>query len=74
VQYSGVDLVGCRDVAPGETEHQIEGLLREGFYVGWGVKGRRLFLRVWEYGGPEPGWPKVYSESPLIDRSSGGRG
>ena len=39
----------------------------EGFYVDWTEHENRLYLRVWEFGGPEPEWSKVFAEVPLAD-------
>jgi hypothetical protein len=39
----------------------------EGFYVDWAAHERRIFLRVWEFGGPEPEWSTVFAERPLAD-------
>ena len=65
------------DLPLGEVESQIVGLVCEGFRVDWAEHGRRLHLRVWEGGGPEPPWPKVFAEEHLTDidailRESGG--
>jgi hypothetical protein len=65
VQYCGVEMVGAIDLAADEVVRQIEGLVCEGFYVDWSELEGRLYLRVWEYGGPEPSWLKVYDEGPL---------
>ena len=43
-----------------DVEARIEGLVCEGFYVDWAEHESRLFLRVWEFGGPEPDWPSVF--------------
>lgn len=67
VHYCGVDLVGAQAVPMAEVEPRIEGLVCEGFYVEWAENGGRLFLRVWEFGGPEPAWSKVFAEEPLAD-------
>jgi hypothetical protein len=67
VRYCGVDLLGALDIPPNEIESRIEGLICEGFYVDWAEHRGRLYLRVWEYGGPEPDWAKVFSEQPLAD-------
>ena len=67
VQYCGVDLVGACDVPIKEVVSRIEGLLCEGFYVDWYEQDERLYLRVWEFGGPEPDWSKVIAEKPLVE-------
>jgi hypothetical protein len=67
VQYVGVEMLGAIDVPLGEVESQIEGLVCEGFYVDWAQDGSRLYLRVWEFGGPEPPWSKVVAEEHLAD-------
>ena len=67
VQYCGVDLVGVRSIHLAEIESRIQTLLREGFYVDWQENMGRLVLRVWEFGGPEPEWEKVFAEQPLVD-------
>jgi hypothetical protein len=41
--------------------------VREGFQVDWSERQQRVYLRVWEFGGPEPEWPKVFAEQPLVD-------
>ena len=35
---------------------------KEGFYVVWNEKDGKLYLKVWEYGGSEPPWEKVFLE------------
>lgn len=65
VHYCGGDLVGSRDVPEVEVEAQIEGLVSEGFYVDWAENDGRLYLRVWEFGGPEPNSPNVFAVQPL---------
>src|SRR5262245_24384825 len=67
LQYRGLDLVGARDVALPEVESQVEGLLYQGFHVDWAEHQGRLYLRVWEFAGPEPAWPSVLAEQPLTD-------
>ncbi len=67
VHYCGVELLGAQDLPPGEVEPRIEELVCEGFSVDWAEHQGRLFLRVWEFGGPEPTWPKVFAEQPLTD-------
>lgn len=67
VHYCGVDLVGSKSLALSEVESEIEGLVCEGFYVDWADHETRLYLRVWELGGPEPEWSKVFAEVPLAD-------
>src|SRR5262245_28563342 len=62
VQSCGNDLVGAIDVLIGDVESQIEGLVSEGFYVDWAQHEHQLFLRVWEFGGPDPDWPSVIAE------------
>lgn len=66
VQYCGVDLVGALDVPLGAVETRITGLVCEGFYVDWTEHNGRLYLRVWEYDGPEPNWTNVFAEKPLV--------
>ena len=65
VQYCGVERVSAHDIPLAEIENRIEGLLCEGFYVDWTEQETRLYLRVWEFGGPEPTWPKVFAEEDL---------
>ena len=65
VQYSGVELVGALDVPLDEIETQIKGLITEGFYVDWKPQGQIAYLRVYEYGGPEPDWKKTFAEKNL---------
>ena len=67
VQYSGVDFVGAIDVDLDQIENQIKGLLCEGFYVDWNVFNNLVYLRVYEYGGPEPTWDQTIKEEPLAD-------
>jgi|UniRef100_E6XJ27 hypothetical protein len=67
VQYCGVDLVGVIDVETDQIVDQITGLLCEGFYVDWKQNGSILYLRVYEFGGPEPTWEQVVNEEPLAD-------
>lgn len=67
VQYTGVDLVGALDVEPDDVEPEIAGLLAEGFRVDWLDGGAKIYLRVWEGTGPEPGWPDVIAGRPLAD-------
>jgi hypothetical protein len=67
VHYSGVDLIAAQTVPLTEVERRIEGLVCESFYIDWADHGGRLCLRVWEYGGPEPEWPRVFAEEPLAD-------
>ncbi len=49
------------------VEQEIEGLISEGYYVEWAAHRKKLYLRVWEFDGPEPYWPKVFAEQPLVD-------
>jgi hypothetical protein len=67
VHYCGVELLGAHDLPLTDVEARIEGLICEGFYVDWAEHGGRLVLRVWELGGPEPEWRKVFAEQPLAD-------
>lgn len=53
--------------APAEVEPSVEGLVCEGFNVDWVEHCGRLYIRVWEFGGPEPAWGKVLAEQPLAD-------
>jgi hypothetical protein len=62
VQYCGIELVGASDVPIDEVESRIYGLLCEGFYVDWSDRGDQIVLRIWEFGGPEPDWQKVFNE------------
>jgi hypothetical protein len=66
VHYTGADLLAL-DLSLDEVEARIEGLVCEGFYVDWAEHQGRLFLRVWEFGDPEPDWSKVFAEQPLAD-------
>ena len=67
VQYCGFERVGALDLAPAEAEAQVVSLLCGGFRVGWAEHDGRLYLRVWEFDGPEPPWPKVFAEEHLAD-------
>ena len=67
VHYCGVDLIGAQNVPLADVVQRIEDLLREGFYVDWAEHQDRLFLRVWEFDGPEPDWPRVFAEQSLGD-------
>jgi hypothetical protein len=67
VQYCGVDLIGALSGPLSEIEAQIEGLVCEGMTVDWAEKGGLVYLRVWEFGGPEPDWSKVFTEVPIAD-------
>jgi hypothetical protein len=67
VHYCGPDLVGAKTLPLGDVEREIEGLVSEGFYVDWAEHAARLYLRVWEFDGPEPEWAKVFAEVPLAD-------
>jgi hypothetical protein len=67
IQYCGVDLVHAISVPLTQVEQQIEGLLSEAFYVDWEASEGRLYLKVWEFEGPEPDWPMVFAERPLAD-------
>ncbi len=71
VHYCGIDLAGSQDLPLAEAEARISGLICEGFRVDWKEHEGRLFLRVWEFGGPEPDWPKVLAEQPLADAAQG---
>ncbi len=65
IQYCGIEKVGAIDVEPDDIERQIEGLISEGFHVAWNGYGGKLYLKVWEYDGPEPPWEKVFSEEDI---------
>jgi hypothetical protein len=67
VQFCGVEMIGALDIPLSEIQDRIEGLLCEGFYVDWAEDRGRLYLRVWEYGGPEPDWPNVFREESLTN-------
>lgn len=67
VHYCGVDLVGVKSLPLLEVESEIQSLACEGFYVDWREFEDCLYLRVWEFGGPEPQWSKVFAEVPLAD-------
>ena len=67
IHYSGVDLIGSKGLPRHEVEPEIEALLGEGYYVDWAEHQGRLYLRVWESGGPEPDWQKVFDERPLAN-------
>lgn len=67
VQYCGARLAGAFHVPIAEVEQRIEELVCEAFYVDWAEHNGRLILRVWEFGGPEPQWPKVLAEQPFAD-------
>ena len=60
-------MIGALDVPLGEMESQIQGLLGEGFHVAWADHHDLVYLRVWEYPGPEPAWLNVFSEKSLAD-------
>jgi hypothetical protein len=74
VHYCGVDLIGAQDLLLADVVLRIEGLLCEGFYVDWAEYQGRLFLRVWEFDGPEPDWHKVFAEQSLGDIDESRRG
>ena len=67
VHYCGNEMVGAKSVPLARIEPEIEGLICEGYYVDWAEHESRFYLRVWEFGGPEPPWPKVFAEEPLVD-------
>ncbi len=67
VHYCGIDCIGAADIAAAQVEERIADLLCEGFFVDWALHGGRVFLRVHEFGGPEPSWEKVFQEASLID-------
>ena len=67
VQYCGVELVGAQSVPMAEVAARIEALVCEGFYADWAEHDGRLYLRIWEFDGPEPAWPKVFAEEPLAN-------
>lgn len=67
VQYCGVERVGGAALAVAEVETRIESLFCEGFSVDWAELEGLLYLRVWEFDGPEPPWPKVFNEEHLAD-------
>lgn len=67
VKYSGVQFVGAIDLAPDEIEDEITGLTCEGFNVDWNEHDGKVYLRAWEYPGPEPVWHLVFAEEDLAD-------
>ncbi len=67
VQFCGVECIGACDVPLAEVENRLINLWQEGFYVSWAIQGNTVFLRVYEYGGPEPDWQKVFTEQHLAD-------
>ena len=62
VQYCGVDLIGVHEVPLTQVETRIQELVCEGFFVDWDDRQGKLYLRVWEYPGPEPDWSKILVE------------
>ena len=74
VHYCGVEMVGAQSLTLAEVEPRITGLVCEGFYVDWAEHLGRLYLRVWEYDGPEPEWSKVFAEESLVDIDESLRG
>jgi hypothetical protein len=71
VQYCGNVMIGAVSVAPQDALAQIRGLLSEGFHVDWSEHAGRVYLRVWEFDGPEPEWHKVYGEASLAELPPG---
>ena len=71
VQYFGNVMIGAVDIAPEEVMEQIRGLLAEAFCVDWSEHAGRVYLRVWEFDGPEPEWKKVYEEASLAELPPG---
>ncbi|PSB56562.1 hypothetical protein [Chamaesiphon polymorphus] len=67
VQYSGVEFLGAIDIAQEKLEEQIFDLECEGFDVDWSEHNEKIYLRVWEYPGPEPSWDLVFEEKDLMD-------
>ena len=67
VHYSGVSLIGVKELALDDVEKEITGLVEEAFYVDWTEHESKVYLRVWEYGGPEPEWAKVFAYDDLAD-------
>lgn len=68
VQYCGPEMIGSLSLEEKEIESRIKALICEGFYVEWNTKeDASCFLRVWEFGGPEPDWKKVFEEVDLIE-------
>ena len=67
VQYCGVEMRGALDVPESEIEHQIEGLVAEGFCLKWINENGITYLKVWEPDGPEPDWSSVFKEDNLTD-------
>jgi hypothetical protein len=66
IQYCGRERAGAFDFPVEEAEREIEGLLAEAFYVDWSERQNQLYLKVWEFGGPEPSWENVYAEVKLL--------
>jgi hypothetical protein len=67
VHYCSSDLVGAKSLPLDEVEPEIKGLICEGFYVDWAEHEARVYLRVWDFEGAPPEWPKVFAEVPLAD-------
>lgn len=61
--YVGPELTEIRDIPIAEIEHQIDSYQWRGFNVDWTEHKGRLYLRVWQVGGPEPAWDKVFRET-----------
>ena len=62
VQFCGPEFIGSKDLHFSELDQEIEGLLAEGFYFDWLTHQDRIYLRVWEFGSPEPAWDNVFEE------------
>lgn len=67
VQYCGIECIGACDIPVTEIENRLINLWQEGFYVSWAIRDETLFLRVYEFGGPEPDWQKVFIEQHLAE-------
>src|SRR6478609_6531726 len=70
VQYAGVEVQGAIDVPAEDVEREVAGVIAEGLAIDWAAHGQRLYLRVYEHGGPEPTWAKVFAEEDLVDIDS----
>ena len=67
VQYCGVECMSIIEVPLKEVEQQITVLMEDALYVDWAEQNSVLYLRVWEHGGPEPEWSKVFAHENLAD-------
>jgi len=65
IQYCGIECLGGIDIPLNEVEIRLKALISEAFYVDWKERNECLYLRVWEFDGPEPHWESVMLEKHL---------